>query len=79
MQPVITLPPVRRLLLALVLLGLASGFVLGPLAWDGPAALVAAIVATDLVRGSAVAYWASTSSRCSRLRGPSPCESTSRP
>ena len=44
------LPPLRRLLLAVVLLGLAAGFVLGRLAWDIPAALVALVVLVDLVR-----------------------------
>ena len=41
----------RRVLLLIVLLGLAAGFELGPLAWDIPAALVALIVAFDFVRG----------------------------
>jgi heavy metal translocating P-type ATPase len=46
----ITLPPLRRLLLAVVLLGLAAGFVVGRLAWDVPASLVALVVLVDLVR-----------------------------
>ncbi len=41
----------RRLLLIIVLVGLAAGFALGPLAWDVPAALVALVVAIDFVRG----------------------------
>ena len=41
----------RRALLALVLLALAAGFVAGPLPWIAAAALVAAVVAIDLVRG----------------------------
>ena len=45
-----SLPPLRRLLLALVLLGLVAGFAVGPMAWDAPAALVAVIVLADLVR-----------------------------
>ena len=44
------LPPLRRLLLVLVLLGLVAGFAVGQLAWDIPAALVALIVLADLVR-----------------------------
>jgi heavy metal translocating P-type ATPase len=46
----IALPPVRRLLLALVILGLAGGFAFGPLAWDIPAALVALVVLIDVLR-----------------------------
>jgi heavy metal translocating P-type ATPase len=45
------MPPLRRLLLAVVLLGLGFGFVIGHLAWDIPAALVALVVLVDLVRG----------------------------
>ena len=37
-------------IICLVLLGLAAGFAIGRLAWDIPAALVALIVLTDLVR-----------------------------
>ncbi|HME24467.1 MAG TPA: heavy metal translocating P-type ATPase [Acetobacteraceae bacterium] len=44
------LPPLRRLLLAFVLLGLVAGFAVGRLAWDVPAALVALVVVADLVR-----------------------------
>jgi heavy metal translocating P-type ATPase len=47
---VLTLPPLRRLLLAVVLLGLGVGFVIGDLAWDIPAALVGLVVLVDLVR-----------------------------
>ena len=46
----IALPPMRRLLLALVVLGLVAGFAFGPLAWDIPAALVALIVLLDVLR-----------------------------
>jgi heavy metal translocating P-type ATPase len=46
----IALPPLRRLLLAVVLLGLVAGFAVGRLAWDVPAALVALVVLVDLVR-----------------------------
>jgi heavy metal translocating P-type ATPase len=45
------LPPLRRLLLAAVLVGLAAGFGVGRLAWDVPATLVALVVLADLVRG----------------------------
>jgi heavy metal translocating P-type ATPase len=45
------MPPLRRLLLAVVLFGLGVGFVVGHLAWDMPAALVAIVVLADLVRG----------------------------
>ena len=44
-----TLPPLRRLLLAVVLFGLAAGFVVGPLAWVIPAFLVGLVVLGDLV------------------------------
>ena len=47
----ITLPPMRRLLLAVVLFGLAAGFVVGHLAWDIPAGLLGLVVLADLVRG----------------------------
>lgn len=43
-----TLPPLRRLLLAVVLFGLAAGFVVGPLAWVVPAFLVGFVVLGDL-------------------------------
>jgi len=43
-----TLPPLRRLLLAVVLFGLAAGFVVGPLAWVVPAFLVGLVVLGDL-------------------------------
>ena len=46
-----SLPPLRRLLLVVVLLGLVAGFAVGNLAWDAPAALVALVVLADLVRG----------------------------
>jgi len=46
-----TAESLRRLLLVLVLLGLAAGFAFGPLAWDIPAALVALVVTIDFVRG----------------------------
>ena len=46
----IELPPLRRLLLLAVILGLAAGFAVGPLAWDALAGLVAAVVAVDFVR-----------------------------
>jgi heavy metal translocating P-type ATPase len=45
------LPPLRRLLLAVVLLGLIAGCAVGRIAWDVPAALVALVVLADLVRG----------------------------
>jgi heavy metal translocating P-type ATPase len=44
------LPPLRRLLLGIVLLGLVAGFLTGPLAWEIPAALVALVVLADVVR-----------------------------
>ena len=44
-----TLPPLRRLLLAVVLFGLAAGFVVGPLAWVIPAFLVGLVVLGDLL------------------------------
>ncbi len=44
------LPPLRRLLLGLVLLGLVAGFAFGSLAWDAAAALVALIVLVDVIR-----------------------------
>jgi heavy metal translocating P-type ATPase len=47
----ITLPPMRRLLLAVVLFGLAAGFVVGHLAWDIPAGLLGLVVLADLLRG----------------------------
>ena len=47
---VTALPPLRRLLLLAVILGLAAGFAVGPLAWDALAGLVTAVVAVDLVR-----------------------------
>ena len=37
-------------MLALVILGLAAGFAFGHLAWDIPAALVALVVLTDVLR-----------------------------
>ena len=43
-------PLLRRLLLLSVILGLAAGFAVGSLAWDGLAGLVAAVVAVDFVR-----------------------------
>lgn len=43
------IPQVRRLLPVLVLAGLAAGFVVGPLAWDIPAALVAVLIAADVL------------------------------
>ena len=46
----IELPPLRRLLFLAVILGLAVGFAVGPLAWDALAGLVAAVVAVDFVR-----------------------------
>jgi heavy metal translocating P-type ATPase len=46
----ITLPPLRRLLLAVALLGLVAGFGVGHLAWDIPAGLVGLVVLLDLVR-----------------------------
>jgi cation transport ATPase len=46
----IAVPPVWRLLLALVILGLAAGFALDHLAWDIPATLVALVVLTDVLR-----------------------------
>ena len=46
----LSLPPLRRLLLVLVLLGLGAGFAIGRLAWDAAAALVALVVLADLVR-----------------------------
>jgi heavy metal translocating P-type ATPase len=45
----IALPPLRRLLLVLVLLGLAAGFAFGRLAWDAAAALVALVVLADMM------------------------------
>ena len=47
----LALPPLRRLLLALVLLGLVTGFIIGHLAWDIPAGLVALVVLLDVIRG----------------------------
>jgi heavy metal translocating P-type ATPase len=44
------LPPLRRLLLVVVLFGLVTGFAFGRLAWDLPAALVALVIAADLAR-----------------------------
>ena len=46
----IGLPPLRRLVFLAVILGLAVGFAVGPLAWDALAWLVAAVVAVDFVR-----------------------------
>ena len=45
-----TVPPSRRLLLAIVLLGLAAGLVAGDIVWDAAATLMAVVVAVDLVR-----------------------------
>jgi heavy metal translocating P-type ATPase len=47
----VSLPPPRRLLLAVVLIGLVAGFGVGRLAWDASAALVALVVLADLGRG----------------------------
>src|SRR3974390_2443012 len=45
----LNLPKLRRALLLLAAIGLAAGFFLGPLAWDIPAALIAVVVAIDLI------------------------------
>jgi cation transport ATPase len=45
-----TVRPLRRLLLAIVLLGFAGGAVGGGIVWDSAAALVAIVVAIDLAR-----------------------------
>ena len=45
------LPPLRRVLLVLVLLCFVVGFLFGSLAWDAAAALVALIVLADVLRG----------------------------
>jgi heavy metal translocating P-type ATPase len=50
LRHIMRLPPLRRLLLDAVLLGLAAGFVVGSPAWDIAAALVAVVVLVDLVR-----------------------------
>jgi heavy metal translocating P-type ATPase len=50
LRHIMRLPPLRRLLLAAVLLGLAAGIIVGSPAWDIAAALVAAVVLADLVR-----------------------------
>ena len=45
-----TVPPLRRLLLAIVLLGFAGGVVAGGIVWDSAAVLMAIVVAVDLAR-----------------------------
>ena len=49
MAAVSTMQQLRRLLPVLVLAGIAAGFVVGPLAWDVPAGLVALLIAFDIL------------------------------